>query len=78
VFVFSSYFSKTFPSIDEFKTHLPKDSTLVAYNVDWNDGMQPYFMVRFDKVNDTYSAWSDQKDNDIHIYIETAEWKLYS
>lgn len=78
VFVFSSYFSNVFPSIDEFKTHLPKDTKLIAYNLEWTDGMPPYFMVGFDKMNETFYAWSENKDNDIPIYIETSTWKLYS
>jgi len=75
--VFSSYFSNVFPSVDEFQHHLPKNSKLIAYNLEWN-GMHPYFMVGFDVIDETYNEWSAQKDNDIHIYIETSKWKVYS
>jgi len=77
VFVFSSYFSNVFPSLDEFKNHLPENAKLIAYNLEWN-GMHPYFMVGFDVVDDTYRSWYEKKDTGIHIYIETSEWKLYS
>lgn len=75
-FVFSPFYSTTFPSADEFQQHVAQyGATLVAYNV--TDII--YFMVQFVEENDTFRAWSAMKDSDTRITIgEEGRWWLYS
>ena len=75
-FVFSPFYSTTFPSVDEFVDYIKQfGAKLVAYNV--TDII--YFMVQFDEENDTFRAWSDIKDSDARIRIgEEGRWWLYS
>lgn len=74
VFVFSPPYSAPFPSVDEFTLFIQQfGAKLVGYNV--TDMI--YFMVGFDEVNDTYTAWSKMKDDDTPIHIGLS-WSMYS
>jgi len=76
VFVFCPAYSTAFPSVDEFKLYIEQfGAKLIGYNV--TDMI--YFMVDFERENETYSCWSAMKDDDTPIKIgeEGKRW-MYS
>ena len=77
VFVFSSYFCKTIPTLEEFVQKLPPDTKVIAYNLHAVD-MKPYFMVAFDNTDDTYHKWCRDKENDIPIILADGVWHMQS
>ena len=78
VFVFSSYFCKCIPTLEEFVQTLPLGTKVIAYNLNEND-MKPYFMVAFDNTDDTYHQWCHDKENDIPIILALdGKWHMQS
>jgi len=76
VFVFSEYGPKTNPSIEEVSKKIPEGGRIIAYNI--SDEHQ-YYMVAFDTMDETYTKWCNNKDNDIPIYLkEEGLWILRS
>jgi hypothetical protein len=76
VFVFCPAYSTAYPSVDEFKLYIDQfGAKLIGYNV--TDMI--YFMVDFERENETYSSWSAMKDDDTPIKIgEEGKWWMYS
>jgi hypothetical protein len=76
VFVFCPEYSTAFPSVEEFTLFIEQfGAKLIGYNV--TDMI--YFMVEFERENETYSAWSAMKDDDIPIKIGVdSAWWMYS
>jgi hypothetical protein len=76
VFVFCPEYSTAFPSVEEFTLYIEQfGAKLVGYNV--TDMI--YFMVEFERENETYSIWSAMKDDDIPIKIGVdSAWWMYS
>lgn len=76
VFVFTPYFSTTFPDFHEMSAHLCRYG---AYIVAHDTSVMMYYMVGFDEENDTYRAWVDMKERDEPIKIgEHGKWWLFS
>jgi hypothetical protein len=76
VFVFCPEYSTAFPSVEEFTLFIEQfGAKLIGYNV--TDMI--YFMVEFERENETYCAWSAMKDDDIPIKIGVeSSWWMYS
>ena len=78
VFVFSEFCSPTTPSIEEVAEMLPVGARIIASNINYNQ-IPHYWMVAFDKYDDTYLKWCDDKEKEIPIYLTVAgKWNLRS
>ena len=78
VFVFSTYHNWNLPSLEEFVQTLPPDTKVIAYNHNWNQVI-PYFMVAFNKPDENYLKWCDDKDKDIPIVLQVkGQWEMRS
>jgi hypothetical protein len=77
VFVFSEWCSPTSPSIEDVSALLPPGARIIAYNVNYSQ-IHNYFMVAFDKSNEIYELWCNNKEADIPIYLENDKWRLRS
>ena len=76
VFVFTPFFSTTFPDFHEMSDHLSRyGANIIAYD----NSVMMYYMIGFDQENDTYRTWADMKDRDEPIKIgEVGKWWLFS
>ena len=75
VFVFCPQYSTAFPSVEEFSIYIEQfGAKLIGYNV--TDMI--YFMVDFERENETYCTWSAMKDQDTPIKIGNGKWWMYS
>ena len=76
VFVFTPYFSTTFPNFHEMSAHLVQyGANIIAYD----NSVMMYYMLGFDEENETYRLWADTRDRDETIKIgEEGKWWLFS